>query len=323
MLHETPSQRGLYTKYRPFKRFRVPLLFSITVLALKGTYVYHTKSAGTMSRSRYNYKPRVVVIFYGLPRSLFWTIESIERQITFPLQQHFRVDVSVHSYVYNSTYSNIRSEESNVELNNDEWKLLSPDFLETESVETVKLEYEGLLDKLSAFGDAWNDNFKSLRNYVLALHSLERAVSLIRASKRFYVGALIFRPDLYYLDPIDIRLLLNGIQQMKAHATIIVPCWQSWHGVNDRFMYGDFEYVMTVGQRIHAVLRYCENNREALHGERFLEWFLNFGVQGALSATSQRSMSLSCTKQRAIRIRAHGSTTKEAFTSDFNGTGFH
>ena len=266
----------------------------------------------------YDHRPRIVVICSGLPRSLRWTLNSLEIHVHAPLRQHFRVDVSVHSYVHNENYSNVRSREFNVRLDNDEWKALRPTFVELQNVETVKLQQEELLRKLMTFGDAWKDNFRSLSNYLLALHSLERATSLVLASKQKYVGALILRPDLYYLDPIDAKLLLNIIQQRKLRAIVVVPCWQSWWGVNDRFMYGDFEYITTIGQRIHALAQYCGNRQTALQGERFMKWFLETGIRDSQFMMSKRNLSVICTNQRAIRIRANGATKLETFASDFS-----
>ena len=304
------------------KAYQVLIFCSTIIFALKrllsGSAVSNIKPTSTV----YDIRPRIVVICSGLPRSLRWTLNSLEMHINSPLRQYFRVDVSVHSYVHTENYSNIRSREFNIKLDNDEWKALRPTFVELENVATVKLQQEELLHKLTTFGDAWKDRFRSLSNYLLALHSLERATSLVLASKREYDGALILRPDLYYLDPIDGTLLLNIVKQRKLRAIVTVPCWQSWSGVNDRFMYGDFEYITTIGQRIHAIAQYCSKQQTALQGEQFLKWFLETGVHDSQFKKSNRNLSVICTNQRAIRIRANGATKLETFAPDFNISGF-
>jgi hypothetical protein len=70
---------------------------------------------------------RVALAFYGLTRSLSYTIDSIRRNIMKPLAEAgYTYDVYLHTYDLQNL-ANERSGEANP-LNTTEWKLLEPDF---------------------------------------------------------------------------------------------------------------------------------------------------------------------------------------------------
>lgn len=70
---------------------------------------------------------RVALAFYGLTRSLSYTIDSIRSNIMRPLTEAgYTYDVYLHTYDLQNL-ANERSGEANP-LNTTEWKLLKPDF---------------------------------------------------------------------------------------------------------------------------------------------------------------------------------------------------
>lgn len=72
---------------------------------------------------------RVALAFYGLTRSLKFTIDSIKVNVMDQLTQAgYEYDVYLHTYDLKSL-NNIRSGETG-DLNTTEWKLLSPDYVQ-------------------------------------------------------------------------------------------------------------------------------------------------------------------------------------------------
>lgn len=72
---------------------------------------------------------RIALAFYGLTRSLKYTIDSIQLNVMDQLKQAgYEYDVYLHTYDLKSL-SNIRSGEAG-ELNTTEWKLLAPDYVQ-------------------------------------------------------------------------------------------------------------------------------------------------------------------------------------------------
>lgn len=75
---------------------------------------------------------RVALAFYGLTRSLKYTIDSIMLNVMDQLTQAgYEYDVYLHTYDLKSL-NNIRSGETGA-LNTTEWKLLSPDYVQIDN----------------------------------------------------------------------------------------------------------------------------------------------------------------------------------------------
>ena len=114
------------------------LILQIPLISLVSELVGTLKHSPVYTPANNN----VALIFYGSPRSLQWTIESIRRQILYPLKRNtFHFDIYLHSYIHHETYSNRRSKESNAKLNNTEWKLLQPTDHKLENISDVEKKF--------------------------------------------------------------------------------------------------------------------------------------------------------------------------------------
>ena len=70
---------------------------------------------------------KIALAFWGLTRSLKYTIESINEKILNILKKHnIEYKIFMHTWTVNSVYNNTRSKEANIKLDNEEYKLLSP-----------------------------------------------------------------------------------------------------------------------------------------------------------------------------------------------------
>ena len=68
---------------------------------------------------------KVALCFWGLTRSLKYTIESIKQNIFQPLDDgHIEYKIFVHTFFFNSIYNNPRANERNITLDFDEYSLL-------------------------------------------------------------------------------------------------------------------------------------------------------------------------------------------------------
>ena len=248
----------------------------------------------------------VALLCYGLPRSLRFTIHSIRSNVISPLQNvDVQVDTFVHTFRHRHPISNRRSQELNVKLDNDEWKLLQPTNVSIEEVESVLHDQRGLLNKLKRYGDAWRDGFSSLERYLLGLHSAQYVTRMAEQQHKSYDGAILIRGDLLFYDPLDVRLFAQALRMN----TIVIPAWQSWFGLNDRFMYGAFNEILRYGGRVEHVMSFCSQTGQPFHSEKFLYWI---SVNSELAFVKQKL--LLCTKQRAARVRADGRIHDENFT---------
>ena len=81
---------------------------------------------------------RVALCFWGLTRSLKYTIDSIQSNVLDVLKKNgIQYTIFIHTYNINGSYTNRRSKEYNILLNNDECKLLNPDYIKIDDQDII------------------------------------------------------------------------------------------------------------------------------------------------------------------------------------------
>ena len=125
---------------------------------------------------------RVAVCFWGLTRSLKYTIHSIDKHILNILKKA-NIDYSIfmHTYTFKSTYYNPRASEVNVQLDFDEYKLFNPDFLQIDDQDTIRDSLD--LHKYRTLPDPWDTNYICVDNFLLAMYSKMQLGKMLKHSK--------------------------------------------------------------------------------------------------------------------------------------------
>lgn len=239
---------------------------------------------------------RIAVCFFGITRSLSHTLPALEAHVIGPARAAGETRLFAHLF-RQQRIDNPRSGEQGV-LDPDEYRLLQvePDALLLEEPGGC-LEPRGF-DALKQFGDSWSDEYRSLRNLVHQLHSLDRVTD---AALAWGADVVLFaRPDLRYHDSLagPIRLAV------KAGPPLVqLPRWQPHGGMNDRFaVCRGPEAIAAYGKRIHAAADFCRESGEPLNGEKLVQFVL------ARAGIEVRSFAM-----RASRVRADGSQRYEEF----------
>jgi hypothetical protein len=238
--------------------------------------------------------PRIAIGFFGITRSLKWTLPSIQENIIEPARQLGEVRLFAHLF-QQDRIENPRSGENNP-IDPEEYKLLNCD--------EVKLEAPGAClaasnyERVLSHGDAFHDQGKSLANLIHQLHSLKQVGAMIEKWKPQIV--ILARPDLMYHDSLYVEIA-KQINQPKSY--ISIPNWQWYGGLNDRFAIGSSESCRAYSERFDLINLYLEKNGGPLPAERFLRYCLNH--QGVIA----RPM-----RVRASRVRSNGEVVEENFS---------
>lgn len=235
----------------------------------------------------------IAVAFFGLPRCSRLAMPSIEQNLLTHFPEGSEYKCFYHFYKQTSVL-NPRSGENGVL---DESNYLP--FMQYEGVleEPTEIIKNLPLERLKSFGDAWNDDFNSLRNLLLQLHSLKKVTERVKSWNPDVV--LFARPDLVYHDPVLPHLYLMAKQYENA---VFVPNWQWGCGLNDTFGLcgkGAFE---AYGTRLDEVLNYCQETGEPLHSERLLKYVL-----------LKSNKNIYHLDAKASRVRLGGELAKENF----------
>tara|TARA_A100001015_G_C15039718_1_gene738838 strand:- start:201 stop:1007 length:807 start_codon:yes stop_codon:yes gene_type:complete len=208
---------------------------------------------------------KTAICFWGITRYLEGTITSIRKNIFQPASKFGEFKVFCHFFNL-KTLNNDRSGENNIYLENN-WHLFKADKLLIDEPNFFINDY---LPHIKNYGDAFNDNYKSVRNLLHALYSLKKVFNSIEA---YNADSFIFvRPDLIYYDSIE-KYLYKSLITKKDN--IFLPAWQPHYGFNDRFsICSSRNAATTYSQRINYAIDFCKANLEPLHSERLLKYVI-------------------------------------------------
>jgi hypothetical protein len=238
----------------------------------------------------------IAICFFGITRSLPYTISSIEKNILKPARD--LTETKVYSHFFNLVeVENERSREKG-RFGEDDHLLLPNTWLCLEQPDACLQLYD--FEKLKEWGDSWNDGFKSLRNLAHQLHSLKMVTEAALSDGADRI--LFCRPDLYYhdslYDPLKNSLSIN-------RPTAFIPNWETHEGQNDRFsLCVGKAAIIAYGQRVNHMHEFCLNTYRPLHSERLLSFSL-----------ARAGINIRKIDQRASRIRVGGVRNHEDFSN--------
>lgn len=237
---------------------------------------------------------KIAVAFFGLPRCSSVSMPTIIQNLFahFPNGSEFRC--FYHFYQQNQVVNPRSGENGTLDESN-----YQP-FMQYEGVmEDPQKALENLpFERLKLFGDIWKDDFNSLRNLMLQLHSLKQVTELC---KNFSPDVVLFaRPDLVYHDPVPSHVYLMAREYKDS---VFVPNWQWGSGLNDTFAVCGRNSFEVYGTRLDDAVNYCEVKKEPLHSERLLKY--------ALLKAKKDIYHLDV---KASRVRLGGVIAKENFT---------
>lgn len=242
---------------------------------------------------------KIAVCFFGITRSLTHTHASIEMNVLAPARSLGTPRIYSH-FFQQEGLDNPRSGEKG-RMNSEEYRLLNSDWLRLEQPEECLGRWR--FEALKAWGDSWGDDFRSLRNLIHQLHSLNAVTEAALAEGTEI--CVFCRPDLRYHDS-----LRNPLRQaQKVHdtaggATAFLPFWQAHGGRNDRFaICVGREAIAAYGQRIRLAEQFCRERAEPLNSEYLVAYSL-----------AQRAIAVRQIAPRASRVRLDGVQRYEDFS---------
>lgn len=234
---------------------------------------------------------RCLIGFFGLARSLRHTAGAIHAGFYDPLRWAGIATLRAGHFNLPASIDNPRSGERAIVPDPAESALLHLDLCWIEPQQDTAIAGEMAVAR--GFPDSFCDEYRSLANLCHQLHSLARLWSLM-----LLLGVadddlvLLLRPDLLYLDVLDPKRHLAPL--LDGHADLIVPGWQSWGGVNDRFAFCTARAARLYTNRIRMFQSACEAMGR-MHPESFLA-----------RTVRDNGLRIATTGFRAARLRANG-----------------
>jgi len=236
---------------------------------------------------------KIALCFFGITRSLRYTIDSIKDNILEELNKNnIEYDILLHTYFLDS-YINYRvNTESIKDMDNDEYKLLKAKYVQIDNQDKIKKEIN--MEQYRTHKDPWHTKYNSVDNFILAQYSKLQIVKMIEKSENSYDYIIYLRPDVLYLYKFNIDFL-NRIKD-----NIICIPKDSLFGkyrFNDRFAITNKETYKIYGNVFNDLLEISKN--QPLHSETILgERLYNNNIK------------IDYIRIKFRRIRANGETEK-------------
>jgi hypothetical protein len=197
---------------------------------------------------------RVALCFWGLTRSLKYTIDSIQSNILDVLKKNgIQYTIFMHTYSLSKLYRNTRAGEDNIALNNDEYKLLKPDYIQIDDQDIIKESLN--LQNYRNMPDFYNNNYETLDNFILAMYSKLQVTNLITGEFDYYI---YLRPDVRYI----CKLNLSNFKLLND-TILCIPNFQLWGKdmkFNDRFCIANNATYKIYGCIFYSLLDYSKNH---------------------------------------------------------------
>ena len=212
-----------------------------------------------------------------------------------------KADVKVFAALYDKKFIKLNRSAEECDLTfPEDWCLQNCDVILKLDDSVVWSEIQPLFLKLKKYGDAWNNDFESLKNLLLQLYSMNSAYDLINCRTDIFVS---LRIDLEYIDNISDADLSFSKPCVKIPAPYVPFCTnicEFFYGFNDRLLISNSaEYCKIVLKRFDFALSYCSQTNLPLHAEYFLRWLCKY-----------YNIKKTVLNMRASRIRCNGTVAE-------------
>ena len=211
---------------------------------------------------------KIALSFFGITRSLKYTINSINKQIldTFK-DENIKFDIFLHTYTFKNAYVNQRTKEKKMDVDNEEYKLLNPTYKKIDVHENIKIQLN--LKQYRSHPDPWQTGYNSVDNFILACYSKKQLVNLIERSNNHYDYVIFIRPDCLYTQKFNTNFL-----KKVNDKTICIPNFHSFgeYRINDRFSICNMNNYKIYGNIFDSLLELSKIMK--LHSETILGYIL-------------------------------------------------
>ena len=121
---------------------------------------------------------KIAIGFFGITRSLKYTIESIKQNIFDVFKENnIEYDIFMHTYFLKSYENRRAGEKKNNIIDNEEHKLLSPKYLKIDDQDEIIKKLN--LTSYRKFPDPWKTNYQTVNFYILGSYSKYMLTNMI------------------------------------------------------------------------------------------------------------------------------------------------
>jgi len=223
-------------------------------------------------------KLKIALCFWGITRSLTYTVDSIKEKI-FNVLKNNNIEYTIFMHTYRlSEYKNIRTNENikniqDIEKINDEYKLLNTDFIQIDNQDEIKNKLN--LNSYRTHPDPWNTQYNSVDNFILGMYSKFEVTNMVKDSNTTFDYIIYLRPDVKYIDNFNLDFL-----KITNDSTICIPDFDLFgpFNFNDRFAIctkKNYQLYGNIFDKLIALSKIMPLHSETLYGKILYENKIN------------------------------------------------
>lgn len=236
---------------------------------------------------------KIAICLFGVIRNTEKCIPSLYKNIVEPLEKIY--DVSIYFHIYKLKEINSGRSNENSKINESAYDFLKnfKGILE----ESTEID-ENYAQIIFSKGDPFFNDFHSCKNLLRQLLSVNKVYN--EAKQDNPLVYLFLRPDLEYVSKVDIPAIEECIKQ---ESKIVIPFWQWWGGMNDRFAICGREAAAKYASRYYRLSEFCIGQNNMMHAEKLVKYVVR-----------KDKLSLRVTDMKANRVRVSGELVDESFS---------
>lgn len=217
---------------------------------------------------------KIAIGFFGITRSLKYTIQSIELNVFNVLKDNnIEYDIFLHTYNL-SSYKNVRTREKPLDskdIDNEEYKLLNPNYFKIDDQDEIKEKINIMSYRTNP--DPWRTGYNSVDNFILGTYSKHMLTKMIEEreneKENKYNYIIFMRPDCRYIEKLNIEYLKSVDDTL-----IVIPNFHLFgkYKINDRFAITNRKTYKIYGNMFEHLLNISK--KHMLHSETILGFIL-------------------------------------------------
>lgn len=144
------------------------------------------------------------------------------------------------------------------------------------------------------------NNYNTHQNAIRQLYSVKKVTQMWENNNVKYDYYLYLRPDLIYINKLDVKFILNNLINNNCLGT---PYWHKWSGLNDRIYMGNKNIISIFGNRLDYLENYINERKIYYHPEIFMKYI-----------AEKNKIKIIDINLKGNRVRSNGNIKNENFS---------
>jgi hypothetical protein len=217
---------------------------------------------------------KLAICYWGMTRATKAIYKSHINNLYDVLKNNnIEFNIFMHTWETENNINMIWEHPCDIPVDYTEYQLLNPDFYKIEKqsdfLNTINFENFFNQQLYDIYGGDTHHEWRPqlIRNHLCALESQKRAYKMVLDSGNEYDFILYIRPDVVILNNFDVSCL-------QTNFDIILPNYDHYEGLNDRFAIIPFNVSKFYSTRIDELIEFHKNNGRIV-SEKFVKFIVD------------------------------------------------